>query len=170
MSAPAGNVLPEGTVEFEFKGVRLHGYATDLSDDIQWRIATHEFDRRDGALTENMGRGPAQLRVTLVFVDQSGFEDAQAFIKGLEINPSGLLVHPLYGKRQATCAGTQGARIDSGSPNVYTMPVTFTENNLDQSIIGEQTQGTSAKAQAAEDQADTVDELADPYSTALDLL
>ena len=117
-----------------------------------------------------MGRAAAQLRMTLMFVGQAGFEDAQAFIRGLEINPSGLLVHPIYGKRQATCSGAQGARLAASESNVYTMPVTFIENNLDKSIIGEQTQGVSAKAQAASTQADAVDELAEPYATALDLL
>jgi prophage DNA circulation protein len=170
VSAPAGNVLPKGTLEFEFKGIRLHGYATEIIDDIQWRIASHEFDRRDGGQAEPMGRAPAQHRVTLVFVDAPAFDDATAFLTALEIDPSGLLIHPIYGKKQATCSGTQGARLTVQEVNVYVVPVTFIENNLDGSVVGEQSQGAAAKAQAVSDQADAVDGLADPYSTVLDEL
>jgi len=163
VSAPQGNILPAGTVELEFKGIRLHGYATDLSDDIQWRIAVHEYDRRDGAQTENMGRAPAQLRVTLVFVGADAFLDAQSFIQALEINPSGLLVHPIFGKRQATCSGASGARLAVNEVNTYTLPVSFIENNLDASIIGEQSQGVAALSQSVDAQADLTLLLADPY-------
>lgn len=156
MSAPIGNVLPSGTVELEFKGIRLHGYTTDLSDDIQWRVAVHEFDRRDGAQTENMGRAPWQCRITLVFVGTDAFLDAQALILALEINPSGLFVHPIYGSRQATCSGTQGAKLTANEANTYTLPVTFIENILDASVIGEQSQGVAAKAQAVTAQAAVV--------------
>lgn len=157
MSSPPGNILPEGTVQFEYKGITLHGWCTELSDDIQWRIASHEFDRRDGAVTENMGRAPWGMRATLVFVGGDAFTDAEAFMQALEINPSGLLVHPIYGKRQATCSGTQGARIQVSEANTYTVPVMFQENNLDASLIGEQNQGTSAKAQDVDAQAAAVD-------------
>jgi len=166
MSAPPGNILPPGTVELEFKGIHLHGYATDITDDIQWRIAVHEFDRRDGAQTENMGRGQAQHRVTLVFVGQDGFLDAQAFLLALEIDPSGLLIHPIHGKRQATCLGTQGARLVVSEANTYTLPVVFVENSLDASIIGEQAQGVTAKAQAVSAQAQAVTAAAAPYPSA----
>lgn len=162
MSAKAGNVLPPGTSEFEFKGQRLHGYLTDLTDDIQWRVAVHEFDRRDGAQTEVMGRAPMRLQGTLVFAgvddasNEQAFLDAQAFVLALEVNPSGLLVHPIYGKRQMTCSGTQGARLAVPEVNTYTLPVSFIENNLDGSVIGEQTQGPAVKAAAVQAQSANV--------------
>jgi prophage DNA circulation protein len=160
MSAPQGNVLPSGTVELEFKGIRLHGWATDLSDDIQWRIAVHEFDQVNGAQTENMGRGPWQMRVTLLFVGADAFLDAQSFIQGLEINPSGLLVHPIYGRRQATCSGTQGATLTAAEANAYRLPVTFTENSLNASVIGDGSQGVAAQSQAVQVQATALTTLA----------
>lgn len=156
MSSPDGNVLPQGTYAFEFKGQRLHGYTTDLSDDIQWRIAVHEFDRTPGAQTENMGRAPWRLRVTLAFVGADAFLDAQAFLFSLESTPSGLLVHPIYGKRQATCSGTTGARLATPEVNTYTLPVEFIENSLNASIIGEEGQGTPAKAASVQAQAAAV--------------
>lgn len=137
------SVLPPGTFYLEFKGMRLHGFATDISDDIQWRIAVHEFDRRAGAQTENMDRAPVQTRVTLVFAghdrlsDGQAFLDAQVFLASLQINPSGLLVHPVLGKRQMTCGGVQGMRLSADFPNVWTLPVTFHEDNLDGSVVGE---------------------------------
>lgn len=170
MTAPSGNILPSGTYELEFKGIKLHGYATDVSDDIQWRIAGHEFDRRDGGQTEPMGRAPRRCQVTLVFVGADAFLDAQAFAQALEISQSGLFVHPIYGRWQATCTGIQGARISSGEPNTYTMPVQFVENSLDASVVGEGSQGVSVKAAAVNAQADEVDALADPYTTVLDEL
>ena len=157
MSAPPGNVLPLGTYELEFKGIKLHGYATDLADDTQWNVAVHELDRRDGQQTEVMKRAGWQTRLTLVFVDQSGFEDAKAFVLALELNPSGLLIHPIYGKREATCLGFQGARLIATEVNTYTMPVVFVENNLDASLIAEGTQGVPAQASAVSAQADATD-------------
>ena len=157
MSAPSGNILPPGTFQLEFKGIQLHGYSTEIGDDTQWRVAVHELDRRAGQQTEVMERSGWQTRVTLVFVDEAGFEDAKAFVLALEINPSGLLIHPIYGKRQATCLGFQGARLTVAEANTYTMPVTFVENNLDASLIAEGAQGVPAQASAVNAQADATD-------------
>ena len=154
----SASVLPPGTFVFEFNGIELHGVATDSTDDIQWRIAVHEFDRRAGAQTENMGRAPWQQRVTLLWIGEDGFSRATNFMLTLERSPSGLLVHPIYGKRQATCSGTQGARLSAHDPNTYVMPVAFMEDSLDASIIGEA--GQEAEAQAADVNAQAANVLA----------
>lgn len=156
-------ILPSGTVEFEFLGFKLHGITSDITDDVQWRIAVHEFDRRDGAQTENMGRAPWQMRATVLWIDEGGFGDARNFVAALEKNPSGLLIHPLYGKRQATCSGFQGASLRVSEANTYTMPLTWTENSLDAKIVGTQAQGVDALAQAVNSQASTTLTLAEPY-------
>jgi prophage DNA circulation protein len=159
VSAPKGNVLTAGTFELEFKGIALHGYADDIGDDAQWRIASHELDRRDGAMTESMARGPFVTRVELVFAGDTAFADAKSFIGKLEDDgPSGLLVHPIFGKRQATCLGFQGAKLSVREFNTYVMPVTFTENSLDARLVASQQQGTTADEQSIIDGAAAVDD------------
>jgi hypothetical protein len=161
MSSKAGNVLPPGTFELEFLGIRLHGNASDLADDMQHRVAVHEFDRVDGAATEWMRRGPLICRVTLIWIDAEGLKDAGAFLSKLAENPSGLLIHPIHGKRQATCSGFQGARLTVAEANTYTMPVTFTENNVNPETIGQNNQGVPAKSAAVQSQSSAVTGLAD---------
>lgn len=148
MSAPnEKSVLPSGTVDLEFRGMKLHGYCVEIADDFQYRIALHEFDRRPGGKTENMELAPVQYRVTLVWITdkiRDGFADALKFKKLLIENASGLFVHPIHGERQMTCSGWQNAIIRSGEPNTYTMPVTFVDNTIDTVLVGNQTKGIAA--------------------------
>ncbi len=149
----AGNILPAGTFELEFKGHRLHGVAADLSDDDQHRIAVHEYDRRDGAATEWMGKGSWQSRITLVWIDADGFADRKTFFDDINTNPSGLLIHPIHGKRQATCSGTSGARLAAQESNTYTTPVTFMDNSINPDDVATSSQGVPAKSAAVVSQA-----------------
>ena len=158
-----GNVLPDGTFELEFGGIRLHGYSTDLGDDIQHRFAMHEYDRTAGAEQEWMQRGPWRCRVTLVFAGDHAFSDAKRFLLLLETNPKQLLIHPIYGRRRAACSGAEGARLSAQTPNTYTMPVVFMEDSLRGSVLGAGAQGVPAAGANVNAQATSVTALADPY-------
>lgn len=163
MPSQDGNVLPAGTFPLEFGGQKLHGFSTDLSDDVPHRLAVHEYDRVAGAEVEWMQRGPWQTRVTLVFIGADGFADAIKFQQLLEKSPKQLLVHPVYGRRRAACSGAQGARLAAQEANVYTMPVTFMEDSLKGSVIGASAQSVPGSAANVTAQAATVNALSDPF-------
>ncbi len=163
---PGKTVLPPGTFAFQFAGMKLHGYTQDVTDDLRWRIAVHEFDHRDGQLNENMGRAGQGINVTLIWVTQTdpndptgtgtidGLSDATDFIQALKDDgPNGLLIHPLYGKMQATCNGATGARLQVSEANAYTMPVSFAENNISVESLARATQGVGVQSQAVTSQA-----------------
>lgn len=149
MSTNAPSILPAGTQRFQFGGIDLHEIATDLTDTAPVRFAVHEFDRRDGAQTEPMGRGPRVTRTTLVFVGEDGMALARRFAALLEESPTRLLVHPVWGSYQATCGGFNGASLRPSEQNIYRVPVEFTEANLDnRTIATSQQQGAPALAGA----------------------
>ena len=160
-SGPKTSVLPDNTEEFFFKGMRLHGYCTEIADDFQRRLAVHEFDRRPGAMTEDMNTGPIQYRASLVFITDlrkgiDGFSDAKNFKTMLEDNPSGIFVHPIHGERQMTCAGWQNATISSSTPNTYTMQVSFIDNTIDPILIGKQSTSVQAYVASVNNQSGSV--------------
>ncbi len=156
MNENVASTLPAGTFRLEFGGMELHAIATEVIDTRPQRVAVHEFDRRPGAQNEPMGRGPHSTRTTLVWVGEDGFKDALRFGAMLDENPTRLLVHPIYGRMQATCKGFDGATLRAAEPNTYRTPVEFSESNLDGRIVAPAAQGVPAKAGAVTDGVETL--------------
>jgi len=158
------STLPAKTYRLEFGGMELHALARELIDSRQQRVAVHEFDRRPGGQTEPMGRGPHSTRATLVWIGDQGFQDALRFGAMLDDNPTRLLVHPLYGRMQATCKGFDGANLRASEPNTYYTPVEFLESNLDASLVTQAAQGVPAKAGAIREGVETFTSFAATWS------
>jgi len=147
--ATTTNALPEGTQAFEFGALQLHGVLLGWQDTRKRRVANHEFDRRDGGQTEDMGRAQHQLRVTLYFADSAGLDTARQFVRLIDENPTRLLIHPLYGRMTMTCMGIDGASLQvQVAVNCYTIPCDFIESNLDAQIVSQSNQGVPATSQA----------------------
>lgn len=162
------NALPEGTQVFEFGGLILHDALTSWQDSRLRRVAVHEYDRRDGAQTEDMGRAPHLMRCTLVFAGADGLDKAQRFVRLVDENPTRLLVHPIYGRMNATCKGVDGAQFNiAQAVDQYTIPCEFIESNLDGKLVAAASQGVAAKTQAVTSQIDEVTDLAADFAAAV---
>lgn len=126
------SVLPQGTHVFQFKDIVLHRYLLSFSDTRKGRVAVHEFMDRDGGRTEEMGRSPAQLSVTLFFADEDGLQVFRQLASSLDEGRTGTLIHPIHGQMRATCLGWDKAQTEiASSANGITVPLEFVESAVD---------------------------------------
>lgn len=119
-----------------FKGLNLHTYLTGWQDTRKPGLAYHRFLKRDGGMTENMGREPHVIRADLAFIfsgenGQKQLDDCRRIVKSIDDDPSGLLDHPLYGQMKVTCQGVEGASQNiEQAKDLYMLPLVFIENNI----------------------------------------
>lgn len=147
MSAVADNVL-SGSKIASFKGIILHRYLTSFSDTRKPRLATHEFPKRDGAKNENMGRAPHRTQWQLTFTGPSWIKDFRALCQSIDEDPSGPLVHPVFGQYPATCEGFDHSQVDIAQAlDTVSLSLSFVENQLDGELDGTAGQGVAAKQQ-----------------------
>ncbi len=90
---------------FTFGGRKLSGLLETFSGRNPRRYALHEFLKRPGARVEDMERGPRRFDARLTFIGDDCAKQYADFVKFIEENPYGLLVHPVAGKFNAFCEG-----------------------------------------------------------------
>jgi hypothetical protein len=149
--------LPEGTRIAEWGGFKLHDYLSAWQDQNLGRIAQHQFDRRDGAQSEDMGAAARVTRVTLLFQDSTGFAACRKFVDLWRQNKTRLLVHPIWGRYNATFIGIESGSltIDQGA-NLYTVQGQFVESNINASTVADDSTSVPSKSGAVDAQADAV--------------
>ncbi len=141
--------LLTGSHVASFKGIELHRYLTSFSDTRRPRIARHEFPKRDGAKNEYMGREPHRTQWQLTFTGPGWIDDFLRLARAIDEDPSGLLVHPIFGPMQATCEGFDRSQVDIAQAlDTVQVPLSFAENQLDGALDGTNGQGVAAKQQA----------------------
>lgn len=118
-----------------FKGMDLSRFVTDWKDTRQFALAPHRYWKRDGADIEILGRKPHEVKVTLAYAGPTWREDWLPLAASLDVDPSGPLVHPVYGQMPAVCEGFAEAAMNvEYAANVYIVPLTFLEDQIDASL------------------------------------
>jgi len=130
-----------------FKGIDLSRFVTDWKDTRQFALAPHRYWHRDGADIEVLGRKPHQAKVTLAFVGTTWRKDWLPIAASLDDDPSGPLVHPVYGQMAAVCEGFAEAAMNvEVAANLYVVPLSFVEDQVDTDLT---TQASDPKVAAA---------------------
>lgn len=149
--------LVAGTQILEWGGLTLHGNLAGWRDRRVRRIAQHKFDRRDGAMSEDMGREAHVTDCSLQFEGASGLSTLRQFLKLWDENPTRLFVHPIYGRMNATWVGVeQGSLTVDQAANLYTVAGQFVESNLNADVVADGGQSVTARAAAVDSQAQLV--------------
>lgn len=145
--------LVDGTQIMEWGGLTLHGNVSGWKDRRVRRIAQHTFDRRDGAQSEDMGRSAHVTDCTLVFDNADGLSTLRKFLRLWDENPTRLLVHPIYGRMNATFIGIESGQlsVDQGA-NVYNVSGQFVESNINADTVADATQSVPGRAAAVDSQ------------------
>jgi prophage DNA circulation protein len=134
-----------------FKGTDLSRNLLEWKDTRQPALAVHRFIRKNGGLVEVLGRKPHQARVTLAYAGPSWRAAWLPFAASLDDDPSGPLVHPVYGQMPAVCEGFVEATMNvETAPNLYIVPLTFIENQLGAAIAAADSAGPHALQQRAQ--------------------
>lgn len=118
-----------------FKGIDLSRFVTDWKDTRQFALAPHRYWKRDGAEIEVLGRKPHEAKLTLAYAGPTWRKDWLPFAASLDQAPSGPLVHPVYGQMPAVCEGFAEAAMNvEFAANVYIVPLTFIEDQIDATL------------------------------------
>ena len=118
-----------------FKGTDLSRFVTDWKDTRQFALAPHRYWMRDGADVEVLGRKPHEAKVTLAYAGPTWRKDWLPLAASLDEDPSGPLVHPVYGQMPAVCQGFAEATMNVElAANLYIVPLVFVEDQIDASL------------------------------------
>lgn len=146
----AKSILPKGVAAARFKGIDINVKMTEWTDSRRPRLALHSFLKRDGGLVEPMGREQFRCKMILVYVGETFAEEFKELAKSVDDDPKGTLSHPLFGDMQVACEGFEGATLNiENGKNLYTVPVSFVEDNVDQKLANQLT-GVAAQQQTVE--------------------
>lgn len=160
------NVIP-GAEFFKFKGLDLHANLVSANYTRKRRIAVHEYLKRDGGQTEDMGREPFRVQLAVTFVGPDFRAEATRLAASIDQNPNGQFVDPLFGEFPATCEGFDRALLEPDrTVNSITLPLSFVENNVDARLSASQSQGASTAAQAVTEQVESFDEIVAEFAAA----
>jgi len=152
-----------GSYELEYAGLALHARYEGSQDEINQRLAGHEFIKVDGAYQEPMGSGADSYRLSLVFVGATWRADLAAAIAHFKRNPKGLLVHPVHGQKRVGWKTISPAVSIPEAVNAATATVQFVEDNLDPAA-GQPSTAAAASATVT-DQGDVLTSLVADYDT-----
>jgi len=134
-----------------FKGIDLSKNLTEWKDTRQQSLAPHRFIKMNGAEVELLGRKPHQVKATLAYAGPSWRTDWLPLAASLDQDPSGLLVHPVYGQMPAVCEGFLEATMNvEFAANLYIVPLTFIENQLGAAVQSKASAGAAAIRQQAQ--------------------
>lgn len=135
-----------------FKGIEFHKYLMGLSDSRPYRRAEHPFPKRDGARQERMGRAAFTTTWRLAYIGKTAIDDLKKLAASLDDDPTGSLVHPIWGQMQAFCDGMDPAVWDpSSGVDTIEFTLVFHEDQLDaKTATSNSTQGPAAKSQQAQ--------------------
>lgn len=137
-----------GAEAASFKGISINAQLVEWTDTRQYRHAVHEFLKVDGAKVEPMGRRPFSCRMNLFFVGPNWRADLTKFLSSVDRDPTGVLVHPAFGSIDAFCQGTEGGSMNvENARDMYVLPVSFIENNVNQRLTETLGQGVPAAQQ-----------------------
>lgn len=114
----------------EYAGKSFHANYQRSSDDFAPRVARHEFIKVDGALQEPMGQGADSYRFELVFYGPQFRAEYAAAVAHFKANPTGLLIHPLLGRKQVAVQSYSGSLDLTRELDSVSMPVAFAENAI----------------------------------------
>ncbi len=161
----AKSILPKGIAAAKFKGIDINVRLLEWNDSRKPRLAIHEFLKRDGALVETMGRAPFRCKMEIVFVGEKIADEIRQFAASLDENPKGTLSHPLFGDIQVACEGFDGTLNIENGKNLYGVPVSFVEDNVDQKLSS-QTTGVASQKQQVENTTDSLTTKITQYAAA----
>jgi prophage DNA circulation protein len=134
-----------------FKGFDLSRNLVEWKDTRQPSIAVHRFIKKDGGEVEVLGRKPHQAKITLAYAGPTWRSDWLPLAAALDQDPTGLLVHPVYGQMPAVCEGFADATMNvEVAPNLYIVPLSFVEDQLDAAIQAGASAGPQALQQRAQ--------------------
>jgi prophage DNA circulation protein len=132
-----------------FKGIDLSRFITDWKDTRQFALSIHRYWKRDGGDVEVLGRKPHQAKVTLAYAGTTWRKDWLPFAASLDADPSGPLVHPVYGQMPAVCEGFADATMNiEFASNIYIVPLTFIEDQVDAALSSQSRDPSTLNQQA----------------------
>jgi hypothetical protein len=134
-----------------FKGFDLSRNLVEWKDTRQPSLAVHRFIKRDGGEIEVLGRKPHEAKVTVAYAGRTWRSDWLPLAAALDQDPTGLLVHPVYGQMPAVCEGFADATMNvEVAPNLYIVPLSFIESQLGATIPAGHSAGPHALQQRAQ--------------------
>ncbi len=129
-------LIPDANA-INFKGIDFSKYVVSFQDDRQPSIAMHTYLKRDGGEVEPMGRKPHETKFNCAFVGSAGIKAFKRLQASIDDDPTGTLVHPIYGKLRMCCQGFTGAGMDvENATNLYNVPLGFVEDSVDTKTEG----------------------------------
>jgi prophage DNA circulation protein len=159
------NVLTGSNIA-SFKGIELHRYLVSFTDSRGPRVIVHEFPKRDGARQEVMGRRPHRTDWQLTFTGPHWIATLRQLVASIDADPSGLLVHPIYGQMQVVCQGFDRALVNlPEATDTISVPLVFVEDDqaLDDTTVS---QGIGAQQQNVTSAVADFQAAAAPYAAA----
>jgi prophage DNA circulation protein len=142
----APNALTGSSIA-SFKGIELHRYLVSFTDSRGPRVVEHTFPKRDGAKQEVMGRRPHRTEWSLTFTGPNFIPTLKQLVASIDADPSGLLVHPIYGQMQVVCQGFDRSTVNlPEATDTISVPLVFVEDDqaLDDTSVN---QGVGAQQQ-----------------------
>jgi prophage DNA circulation protein len=159
----ADNVLTGSSIA-SFKGIELHRYLVSFTDSRGPRVVEHSFPKRDGGKQEVMGRRPHRTEWQLTFTGPNWITTLKQLVASIDADPSGLLVHPIYGQMQVVCQGFDRAVVNlPEATDTISVPLAFVEDDqaLDDASVS---QGVAAQQQNVTSSVADFQTAAAPYS------
>ncbi|MEO9196317.1 MAG: DNA circularization N-terminal domain-containing protein [Polyangia bacterium] len=115
---------------FTFQGVNYSGILEGFSGRAIRIGAVHQYLKRRGARVEDMNNGPTRLAIRLSFIGDDCAVRYKKFLKAVDANPYGLLVHPIAGKFQAFCEGPDTEVSFGNGVNLISVKCSWIESNI----------------------------------------
>lgn len=142
--------------DFTFKGIDLHGSCEGWEDDLPVRLATYEYLRRDGAEVETLGAGQKRWSFSCVYMGADCGQRYRNLAASIGEDPKGPLVHPRLGNFSACCAALKGRERPTTALDVIEFTLELLEDQVDQSIRADLSQGPPRYVNYVQDALTTV--------------
>lgn len=139
--------------DFRFKDIELNGVAEGWDDDLPIRLAQYEYLKRDGAEQEPMGAGAKGFVFRCCFIGPDCGQRYQNLASSIQKEPRGQLVHPRLGVFNVACRGIKGRESPATALDTIEFTIEFVENQVDQSIQGDNRIGPQKRASQVNDAA-----------------
>lgn len=155
---PADKDYPVLRRPFTFGGRKLTERLESFSGRGQRRAAIHEYLKVAGARVEDMERSARRFEAHLEFLGDDCAKQFEDFVKFIDENPYGLLVHPSAGKFQAFCEGPSEEVNLQRSINEIVVRCSWVESNVGAPAPEPDVPGVPAAAQKATTQLSAFDQ------------
>ena len=131
------------TYRFQFGELQLAQRLKSWQDKIAFRLAVHQYLKRDGGELENMGRAPLEFTAQCWFEGPTWRADYAKLVNYLSENPRRKLTHPLLGGMDAGVELLTATATPAQSVDLIEFTLQIKEDRVD-ALLAEQRQTPSS--------------------------